>query len=76
MLEIFDDQIPDRSGLALENCGARWILSFFGLNITEIISRLIIRQTYVGLNKAGCSLNICANCSVSKRKSFFVTSFL
>lgn len=32
MLEKYNNQMPDRSGAGSENCGARRILSLFGLN--------------------------------------------
>jgi hypothetical protein len=35
-----------------------------------------MHKTHVNLNVAGCSLNICASLSPSKRKSFFVNCFL
>jgi len=35
MLEKYYNQMPDRSGGGSSNCGARRILSFFGLNIYE-----------------------------------------
>ncbi len=74
--------MPDRSGGGSSNCGARRILSFFGLNIYEkkvffsSYHQICTKKTHVNLNKAGCSLNIFDSLSVSKRKSFFVTSFL
>jgi hypothetical protein len=82
MLEKYIDQMPDRSGADSRNCGARRILSRFGLNTNKnnfpfhFIEITHKKNTYVNLNKAGCSLNICASCSVSKRKSFSVSCFL
>jgi hypothetical protein len=78
MLEKYDNQMSDRSGFGLVNCGARRILSLFGLNIRKnfFLINKNPGKTHVNLNKAGCSLNICESCSVSNRKSFFVTCFL